>query len=211
MPTTPTGARSSATAATEDSLGPRARKKLRTREAIREAVFRLIEERGYDNTTIEQIAAAAEVSPSTVFRYFPSKEHIVLTDDFAGPVVELLQARPADEPPLVALREAVIESLRPVYGEFEAEFTRRLALVREVPALRTQMYEAQGRLVEAVSVAFARRTGRLEDDLELRVVVGALMGALTQALFAWGDRGRDGELLETIERALAVLERGLTL
>jgi AcrR family transcriptional regulator len=214
MPATPTGPTTpatAATAATEASLGLRARKKLRTRQAIREAAYRLIEERGYDNATIEQIAAAAEVSPSTVFRYFPSKEHIILTDDFAAPVIELLQARPADEPPLVALREAVTESLRPVYEEFEAEYLRRLALAREVPALRTQMYEAQGKLIEALSVALAKRLGRLEDDLELRVVVGALMGALTQALFSWGDHGHEGELLETIERALAMLERGLTL
>jgi AcrR family transcriptional regulator len=211
MPTMPPGPTSPATATNEAGLGLRARKKLRTRQAIREAAYRLIQERGYDNTTIEQIAAAAEVSPSTVFRYFPSKEHIILTADFGGPVIELLLARPADEPPLVALREAATESLRPVYAEFEAEFARRLKLVREVPALRAQMYEAQGRLVDAVSVALAKRVGRPEDDLELRVALGALAGALTQALYAWGDHGREGELLETINRALAVLERGLTL
>jgi AcrR family transcriptional regulator len=211
MSTMPTGPISPATATTEAGLGLRARKKLRTRQAIREAAYRLIQERGYDNTTIEQIAAAAEVSPSTVFRYFPSKEHIILTADFAGPVIELLLARPADEPPLVALREAATESLRPVYEEFETEFARRLKLVREVPALRAQMYEGQGKLVEAVSVVLAKRVGRLDDDLELRVAVGALAGALTQALFAWGEHGRKGELLGTIDRALTVLERGLTL
>jgi AcrR family transcriptional regulator len=212
MPTMPTGPTSPATAAIDTSLGLRERKKLRTRQAIREAAYRLIEDRGYDNTTIEQIAAAAEVSPSTVFRYFPSKEHIILTADFAAPVIDVLLARLGDGPPLVAgLREAATELLRPIYAEFEAEFRRRLELVREVPALRAHMYEAQGRLVEAVSVAIAKRIGRPEDDLELRVVLGALVGALTQALFAWSDHGQDGELLETIDRALRVLERGLTL
>jgi hypothetical protein len=102
-------------------------------------------------------------------------------------------------------------SVRLVYGDFETEYRRRLALAREVPALRRQMYEAQGTLVEALSVALAKRIGRLEDDLELRVVVGAVMGALTQALFAWSDHGQDGELLETIDRALAILERDLPL
>ncbi|GAA4733385.1 TetR/AcrR family transcriptional regulator [Phytohabitans rumicis] len=211
MPTMPPGPASPATATSQANLGLRARKKLRTRQAIREAAYRLIEEQGYDNTTIEQIAAAAEVSPSTIFRYFASKEHIILTADFAGPVIELLLARPADEPPLIALRRAATESLRPVYREFEVEFARRLKLVREVPALRAQMYEAQGRLVEAVSMALAKRAGRQEDDIELRIALGALAGALTQALYAWGDHGRPGELVEIIERALAVLQRGLTL
>jgi AcrR family transcriptional regulator len=210
MPTMPPGPTTPATAP-EPGLGLRERKKLRTRQAIREAAYRLIQERGYDNTTIEQIAAAAEVSPSTVFRYFPSKEHIILTSDFAGPVLEVLMARPADEPPLVALREAAAETLGPVYKELEAEFARRLTMVRQVPALRAQMYDAQGSLVEAVSAALAKRGGRRDDDFEIRVAVGALAGAVTQALFAWGDSGREGELLGAITRALAVVENGLKL
>lgn len=212
MPATPTGPTSPATATPEAGLGLRARKKLRTRQAIREAAYRLIEERGYDNTTIEQIAAAAEVSPSTIFRYFPSKEHIILTADFAGPAVDVFLSRLGDQPQLIAaMREVTNDLLRPVYDQFETEFKRRLELVREVPALRAHMYEAQGRLVEAVSVALAKRIGRDADDLELRVVVGALAGGITQALFAWGDHGRQGELLEAMDRALSVLERGLTL
>lgn len=211
MPTASTDPTSPVAAATEPGLGLRARKKLRTRQAIREAAYRLIEERGYDSTTIEQIAAAADVSPSTVFRYFPSKDHIIVTDDFAAPVIELINARPADEPPLVALREAMAAATRLVNEEFEAEYRRRLELAREVPTLRSQMYEAQGRLVDALTVALAKRSGRPEEDPELRVVVGALMGALTQALFAWGDHGQKGELPKTIDRALAVLDRGLTL
>ncbi len=210
-PTTPTGPTAPATAAVHAGLGLRARKKARTRQAIREAAYRLIEERGYDNTTIEQIAAAAEVSPSTVFRYFPSKEHIIVTDDFAAPIIELLDARPADEPPLVALRKAMAAATSLVNEEFEAEYRRRLELAREVPTLRRQMYEAQGRLVEDLAVVLARRTGRSQEDPEVRVVVGALMGALTQALFAWGDHGRKGELPKTIDRALTVLDGGLTL
>ena len=208
----PTGPTSSATATSEAGLGLRARKKLRTRQAIRDAAYRLIQERGYDNTTIEQIAAAAEVSPSTIFRYFPSKEHIIITDDFAGPAVEILLARLGDKPRLLAaLRAVAADLLRPVREEFEEEFSRRLELVREVPALRAHMYEAQGRLVEVLSAALAKRASRSENDLELRVAVGALAGAVTQALFYWGDHGRQGELVETIDQALAMLERGLTL
>jgi AcrR family transcriptional regulator len=62
-------------------LGLRDRKKIQTGEAIRREAMRLIEENGYANTTVEQIADAAEVSPSTFFRYFPSKEMVLMAND----------------------------------------------------------------------------------------------------------------------------------
>ena len=206
---TPTEPASPAIAAAGAALGLRERKKLRTRQVIREAARQLIESRGYDNTTIEQIAAAAEVSPSTVFRYFPSKEHIVLTDDYATSGIEFLRARPAEEPPVVALREALTGMARVLYEDYSAEYRWRRELVRTVPAVRAQLHEAQDRMVEAACAALAERSGRPEDDLELRVVVGAMTGGLHQVL--WGDHSQEGDLLEMIDRALAVLERGLTL
>ncbi|MEU9109771.1 TetR family transcriptional regulator [Streptomyces xanthophaeus] len=196
-------------AVAEAGLGLRERKKLRTRQVIREAAHRLIQERGYDNTTIELIAAAAEVSPSTVFRYFPTKEQIILRDeDYAISSVALLRGRPIDEPPLVALREAVIEGARISYEEFNAEYRWRMELVRQVPALRAQMYEGQDRAVAVLTAALAERVGRQADDLELRVLVGAMLGGLHQVVLDWGDHGQEGDLVEMMNRALAVLELG---
>ena len=67
--------------ATDQPLGLRERKKLKTRQAIRREAFRLIDANGYAATTVEHIAEAADVSPSTFFRYFPSKESLLLADD----------------------------------------------------------------------------------------------------------------------------------
>lgn len=198
-------------AATEARLGLRERKKLRTRQAIRESAFRLIEEQGYHNTTVEQIAEGAEVSPSTVFRYFATKEEVVLLAD-ALLLDQALRERPVTEPPMVSLREAILGSMRRLSEELSEEIVlRRLRLIGEVPALRAQMHEGMDQNVERLCKVLSERTGRPEDDLELRVVVGAMVGALAHVMFGWVSRGHKEDLLDTAERALAVLERGLTL
>ena len=194
----------SAIAGAEAGLGLRERKKLRTRQAIRAAARRLIDERGYDSTTIEQIAAAAEVSPSTVFRYFPSKEHIVLTDDYANFTMAFLRERLADEPPLTALRGVLTEMVRGFAGDLSEDYRWRRRLVRRVPAVRALVGESQDRWIDTVSEVLAERAGVPADNLELRVLVGAVTGALHQVL--WGDRSEDTDLVAMIERALVVLE-----
>jgi AcrR family transcriptional regulator len=204
MPSATTSAAASAAGVAGADLGLRERKKLRTRQTIREAARRLIDERGYDNTTIEQIAAAAEVSPSTVFRYFPSKEHIVLTDDYARFTMAFLRERPADEPPLAALRAVVTETVRRLAGEFSEEYRWRRRLVRQVPAIRALVGEEQDRWVESVGEVLAERAGLAADNLELRVLVGAVTGAFHQVL--WGEYEEEADLVEMIGRALAVLE-----
>src|SRR6202034_2482946 len=87
-------------------MGLRERKKARTRAAIRQQALRLFRERGYSATTVEQIAAAAEVSPATFFRYFPTKEDVVLQDDMDLVTLEALEAQPAGLGPIAAMRSA---------------------------------------------------------------------------------------------------------
>src|ERR1051326_4996766 len=92
--------------------GLRERKKARTRAAIREHALRLFRANGYQRTTVEQIAAAAEVSPSTFFRYFPTKEDVVLQDDMDTRMIEALERQPADLSPLSAVRAAGRDAFR---------------------------------------------------------------------------------------------------
>lgn len=197
-------------AAAEAGLSLRERKKLRTRRAIRESAYRLMKEQGYDRTTVEQIAEGAEVSPATVFRYFATKEDIILmAGEYDLLVAQTLRERPASEPPLVALREAISSSMRGF--ELTTELVLRLQLVSQVPELRAQLHASMDRNAELLCGALAERTRRPEDDLELRVVASAVCGALTRVMFDWAERGQREDLLETIDQALSVLERGLTL
>ena len=80
--------------------GLRERKKRQTREAVRCAAFRLFEQLGYPNTTVEQIAAAAEISPRTFFRYFPTKAALLIPDQLTAPVIELFLKAPAELSPI---------------------------------------------------------------------------------------------------------------
>src|SRR3984957_1002089 len=95
--------------------GLRERKEARTRASIREHALRLFREQGYHATTVEQIAAAAEVSPSTFFRYFPTKEDVVLQDDMEPLLAEAIE----HQPPELGVVAAVRASLRTVISNLD--------------------------------------------------------------------------------------------
>ena len=121
---------------TDQILGLRDRKKIKTREAIRREAMRLIEENGYANTTVEQIAEAAEVSPSTFFRYFPSKEMVLMANDLDQVTIEALEQQPAEVPSLQAFRRALKITMATL-SEDEWRFERaRLRMVWRWPGAR---------------------------------------------------------------------------
>ncbi|MBB1158439.1 MULTISPECIES: TetR/AcrR family transcriptional regulator [Amycolatopsis] len=181
--------------------GLRERKKARTRKTIRTEAFRLFREKGYPHTTVEQIAAAAEVSPSTFFRYFPTKEDLVLADDLDPALIEAFQAQPPELSALTAfLRagEAVVATLPAEERQFERE--RRL-LLRTDPELRGAMMVELGRSVDLLAGLLAGRLGRSTEDFEVRVTAGACVGAFYLGIAESGEDPRASarvvELLES--------------
>ncbi|MFE1029083.1 TetR/AcrR family transcriptional regulator [Streptomyces sp. NPDC058818] len=189
--------------------GLRERKKARTREAIRAAAYTLIREQGYDATTTEQIADRAEVSPSTLFRYFPAKEDIVLTDEYDPVMAAELAARPADEPWPASLRHVVRKAVEHGAGE-EAELTRlRARLLAEVPAVRSRMLESMSVTGRLLGRAIADRTGLAPEGLEVRVLSMSLVGGLLEVSRYWAEHDHEENLADLVERALDVLEHGL--
>ncbi|MER5886866.1 TetR family transcriptional regulator [Streptomyces sp. NPDC001941] len=191
--------------------GLRERKKLKTRAAIRGAAHRLIAAQGWEATTVEQIAREADVSPSTVFRYFPAKEDIVLADEYATLIADALRLRPADEPPLQSLRVVVLAAVRAVLAAEEAEVAQRARLMTEVPSVRARVAEATARASRVLAAALAERAGRAPDDLEARVFAAAVLGALTETALCWAEDGRRQDLPALLTRALDRLGAGLPL
>ncbi|MEU8684204.1 TetR family transcriptional regulator [Streptomyces sp. NPDC048611] len=192
-------------------IGLRERKKIQTRQAIRRAAYRLFEEQGYDATPIDQIAEAADVSPSTVFRYFPTKEDIVLTDEYDTVLEAGLRARPTDEPMVESMRRVTVEALREITGADRGELVQRIRLIREVPSIRGRTAENTARDATLISAVLAERTGRPAGDLELRVISAAILAALQEAMLSWVEGGQTAELEALIHQTMDVLARGLRL
>ncbi|MEG3630550.1 TetR/AcrR family transcriptional regulator [Streptomyces poriticola] len=192
------------------NLGLRERKKIKTRLAIREATYALVREQGYDATTVEQIAERAEVSPSTVFRYFPTKEDIVLTDEYDPVMEDLLRERPDDEPVLDSLRWAIRKAMTLALADSTAfgqeEMMLRVRLMAEVPAVRSRLLESMSVTGRLLCRALAERTGRDEHDLEVRVYAMGLMGALLEATLYWAEHDFRDDLPELVDRTLATFK-----
>ncbi|WP_181140631.1 TetR/AcrR family transcriptional regulator [Streptomyces sp. Ru62] len=204
-----TPARSPLSPADRPPLGLRERKKIKTREAIRAATYALIEEQGYDATTIDQIADRAEVSPSTVFRYFPTKEDIVLTDEYDPLMLEELRARPAGEPWMDSVRHVMHKAIDAMMAEAPDTVRVRAHLAVQVPAVRSRMVESMAETGRLLRVALAERSGLAADSLEVRVYAMSLVGGLMEANMAWAENGFQDDLRDMLDRALDVLEHGL--
>jgi AcrR family transcriptional regulator len=173
--------------------------------------LRLFREQGYAGTTVEQIAAAAEVSPSTFFRYFPTKEDVVLRDSFDDRMFEALERKPPSVPPLTALREAIHEGVQTLTPEEWAEFQEATALGMAVPEIRARMMDEMTRTMAEATQALARRMGRSPDDLEVQVLAGAVFGVILAVIgpdiYTSGTIRPD--LFDRLDEALVVLETGL--
>jgi AcrR family transcriptional regulator len=159
-------------------LGLRERKKVRTRAALQRHALQLFAEKGYRDTTIEQIAEAAEVSPSTFFRYFATKEDTVLGDYFDARVVDFFRAAPARMSPAQAMKYAmqqVIDSMSPEDLELEL---KRNQLIASVPELQRGMIEEMLRPMRMLATALAERVGADPEDPFCKAYAGALIGGL---------------------------------
>ncbi|MEU6671285.1 TetR family transcriptional regulator [Streptomyces sp. NPDC046727] len=201
----------SPTASSSDGprLGLRERKKIKTREAIRAATYALIEEQGYDATTIDQIADRAEVSPSTVFRYFPTKEDIVLTDEYDPLILEEIRQRPLEEPWPETIRYVLRRAVQ-LGVEEDARVSRlRTHLMVQVPAVRSRMMESMSVTGRMLCQAIGERTGRDPESLEVRVYAMSLIGGLMETSLYWAEHGHQDDFAALVDRTLDVLQHGL--
>ncbi|MDX2548877.1 TetR family transcriptional regulator [Streptomyces sp. WI04-05B] len=204
-------AREISTMPATSTLGLRERKKLKTWRSIRREAFRLFAEQGYDATSVDQIAAAAEVSQSTFFRYFPTKEDVVLMDEYDSMLGDALGNRPVDEPIVDAVRHALSDSLARLLASDREELLFRTRLTFSVPSIRARSLEEQLQSQAAIAQLIAERTGRDGDDLEVKCVAAAIIAVLTTVIWHWVEHDGVGDLTALYDNQLALLSQGLHL
>ena len=193
--------------------GLRERRKALTRQEITEAAVNLFERQGFDATTVEEIAAAADVSPRTFFRYFESKVEILLPqehgDDDEPGVEELVAARPADESPIEALHQVFRHKLGDVveHGDLAV---RQYRLLMATPELRSLALEHIHDHTDEFAQMFANRLGVPADALEPQLMAAAVTGAMWTVMDHWVAEGADAKrLLPIADEAFDLLKRGL--
>jgi AcrR family transcriptional regulator len=191
--------------------GLRERKKERTRQDLMRSALRLFADRGFDQVTVEEIAADCEVSPRTFFRYFSSKEDVLFaqTHQSLERLIETLQLQPSDLPPLEALRLAM-RTLSDDYLEDKEAVVLRHQIMSATPALRTRAAERQQGW-EAEVIDKLRQGGQIEgmSDLDVRLVVAASTTALRVAVTIWVSDSSDLDLADLIDSTFDRLRRGL--
>jgi AcrR family transcriptional regulator len=192
------------------AIGLRERKKARTKDSIQQQALRLFQEQGYDETTVEQIAEAAEVSPSTFFRYFPTKEDVVLYDNLDPLMIAAFEAQPAELTVTQALRAAMNEVFRSLPADEMDGLRERIKLVMSVPELRARTLDEFIRTIRMFSGVIARREGRPDDDFAVRIFTGALIGVVLAATLDVLENP-DQDFLALMDAGLAQLESGLPL
>jgi AcrR family transcriptional regulator len=189
--------------------GLRERKKAKTRAAIQTHALRLFAAQGYEATTIEQIAEAAEISPSTFFRYFPTKEDVVVEDDYDPLIIAAFQAAGTAERPLARLRAAVREVLATIGDDEQREILERTRLIFAVPALRARSMQNMLSTMDLLAEALSRDAGLPAADRRVRIFTGAILGAWMSVLIRWAAADGEERLADVLDEAMATLEEGL--
>lgn len=194
-----------------ETLGLRARKKQQTRRTIELAALDLFDEHGFDGTTIDEIAAAADIAPRTFFHYFPSKEDVVLADYAVRleQIVAALKASPSDQAPWPALRSA----FRAVAVDYESEhdqLLRRFRIISTTPSVSGRSLLLQATWERTITVAVAEWLGvDAADDIRPGLIAGAALAAMRASLARWLTSGGQTRLPDHIEDCFDLLGAGL--
>ncbi len=190
--------------------GLRSRKRRLRRRAIEDAALTLFDAHGFAATTIDQIAAAADVSPRTFFHYFPSKEDVVLGDFDARLELlrEALARRLARDAPSTALRRALLEVAEDYQAERE-QILLRLRITQAAPSVRARSLDLQAQWEERIAATFAASFGvDPGDDPRPSILAAVAVAAMRIGQRRWLAEWGAARLPDLITEALDLFDAG---
>jgi AcrR family transcriptional regulator len=190
--------------------GLRERKRLAAMHRIQSVALDLFEAHGFDAVTIERIAAEAEVSPSSVYRYFGTKEQLVIWDELDPGALAAIEHELASHPPLEAVRRVVEATMRAATAD-EERIRRRLRIAFTTPSVEAASALQTYAMAGLIARVLAARLERDPDDLDVQVFAHAFAGGLLGALRHWYASGFTSPVETIFDRPLAVLEGGIDL
>ncbi|MEU0506400.1 helix-turn-helix domain-containing protein [Nocardia sp. NPDC005998] len=184
------------------------RRKIEAMSRIQQVALDLFDEHGYRNVTVERVAAAAGVSPSSVYRYFGTKEMLVLYDEADPRVLDVMRTAGGGEivEPAELVRIArlivpvLIESL--LAPESELRIRRRLQYVVSIPEIRDGQTRQMRDMADQFRLLFAERTGRSSDDLAIGIAAAAGVWGCVAALDHWAATGFTERLKDVYTKAI---------
>jgi AcrR family transcriptional regulator len=170
---------------------------------IQDAAYELLASAGYEATKVTDIAAAAEVSPSSVYRYFGTKEGVFLWDPLEGPFMDLLEARLGEYPPMEAVERAFLELVADLEPDKEALLRERTQLLVSTPQLREAMRAMMSGFGDDLG-GVLRRAGAT--DVEASVVAAATAAVLMAGVEVWSRPGSTAMLADVTNEAFRSLQ-----
>lgn len=187
------------------------RRKQLTRDRLEATSLRLFAERGFEHTTMDDLAAAAGVGRRTIFRYFPSKNDIVFgaLDDRLHLLAAELEAGRAAGLPLVEMVRRAFHATSSYQRSERDSLATRIYLISSVPSLRAHAALRYSEWENVLRAAVERRSGA-GDGVYARACAAAVVGVMRAAFEIWLEAGAGDDLAETIDSALDVLASGLT-
>lgn len=194
-----------------DGPGLRERKKIAAMRRIQSVALDLFERDGFDAVTIETIAEASEVSPSSVYRYFGTKERIVIWDEYDPLAIERIGEELARGTAMEAVHRVMDVVVLHAFEADKERIERRMRIAFTNPSVEAASTLQAYEMADLIAGVLAEKLDREPDSLDVQVFSHAFAGGILGGLRHWYSSGFTTPLRDVVDRVLDVLEGGLDL
>lgn len=186
----------------ETSLREKKRKQLRRK--IQQEALSLFIQQGYNNTTVEQIAKKVNVSHMSIFRYFPTKEAIILDDNSEELIASLIKKQSNNTTEAEKIERAVLEAISYIYPQGKDRMLKRMQLIMSTPELKAKMWDKQISTAKIISGSISNSPKK---SFELYLLSALYVAAMIIAVEEWVRSKGKNDLVILIKKAFKTLSK----